>query len=241
MTGDPRHDILVACAPTAAAARHAHLLSAEESLQAEAFAPRRAQEFTAGRALLRWALERSLGSWTRACRVGRTGRGKPLLEDLPSTGISVSHSGETVAVAVAVGRAVGVDIQDPVPPTTGLLNRCCSPEQQRELAVLPPERRAAALARRWTIHEACAKATGTGLMRGPETYPGALLADGGSWRGLRWRVLQPLPGSALAVAFDQPHRPAVIRLAVMARKPVPLTPPPPSSPPHAPERRPVSR
>ncbi|WP_214976870.1 4'-phosphopantetheinyl transferase superfamily protein [Streptomyces sp. ISL-100] len=237
MTKVPRDDLLVACAPTAAAVRHAHLLSAEESLQAEAFAPRRAREFTAGRALLRWALERSLGSWVRATRVARTDRGKPVLEDLPSIGISVSHSGETVAVAVAVGRAVGVDIQGPTPPTAGLLNRCCSVEQQRELAVLPPERQAAALARRWTIHEACAKATGTGLKRWPETYPGALLADGGTWRALRWRVLQPLPAFALAVAFDQPHRPAVVRLALMAPEAGPPTPPPTL----APERRPVSR
>lgn len=209
-------DILVACAPAEATARHAHLLSAEESRQAQAFAPRRAREFTAGRALLRWALERGLGSWTRACRIGRTERGKPVLEDLPSTGISVSHSGETVAAAVAVGRVVGVDIQCPVPPTTGLLDRCCSRAQRRELTVLPPERQAAALARRWAIHEACAKATGTGPISRPETYPGALLADGGTWRNLRWRVLQPLPASAVAIAFDQPHRSAVLRLAVLA-------------------------
>ncbi|MER5258576.1 MULTISPECIES: 4'-phosphopantetheinyl transferase superfamily protein [unclassified Streptomyces] len=237
VTAGPRHDILVACAPAAAAARHAHLLSAEEALRAQAFAPGRAREFTAGRALLRWALERSLGSWTRACRIGRTDRGKPVLDDLPSTGVSVSHSGGTVAVAVAVGRAVGIDIQGPVPPTTGLLNRCCSAEQRRELAVLPPERQAAVLARRWTIHEACAKATGTGLTRRPETCPGALLADAGSWRGLRWRVLQHLPATALAVAFDQPHRPAAVRLALMAPEAGPhhLT----SAP--APERRAVSR
>ncbi|MBU6533254.1 4'-phosphopantetheinyl transferase family protein [Streptomyces sp. NPDC057245] len=238
MVGTPaRHDVLVACAPAGAATRHAHLLSTEESRRAGAFAPRRAQEFTAGRALLRWALERGLGSWTRTCRIGRTDQGKPLLEGHPATGVSISHSSGAVAVAVAVGRAVGVDIQGPVPPTTGLLERCCSRSQRHELALLPPDRRATALARRWAIHEACAKTTGTGPISRPETYPGVLLADGGRWRNLRWRVLQPLPGAAVAVAFDQPHHPAVLRLAVLAPETGRFLPP--HAP--APEGRPASR
>lgn len=230
-----RHAILVACATTAATAPHAHLLSAEELRRARGYAPHRANEFTAGRTLLRWALERALGRWTRSCRIGTTDRGKPVLVDLPGTGISVSHSQGTIAVAVAAGRAVGVDVQVPVPPTQGLLRRCCSSAQQRELAALPAERQAVAVARRWAIHEACAKATGTTPINLPAPHPGALLADGGSRPGLRWRVLHPLHGVAVCVAYDRPQNPAALALALLAphRAPVPR--------PHPPEDGPTSR
>lgn len=215
VTGRAGHDVLVACAPVTAAARHGHLLSAEESARAAAFAPRRAQEFTAGRALLRWALGRSLGSWARTCRIGVTERGKPVLADLPATGISVSHGGGATAVAVAVGRAVGVDTQPPVPPTPGLLRRCCSPEQQRELATLPSERQPAALARRWTIHEALVKATGQGLSRRPGGYPGPLLVDSGRWQHLGWQTLPPVGSCAVTVAYDGPGQRPTVRYALV--------------------------
>ncbi|TXS12563.1 4'-phosphopantetheinyl transferase superfamily protein [Streptomyces sp. adm13(2018)] len=231
-----RPDILVVCATTAAAAAHAPLLSSEELRRARRYAPHRAQEFTAGRALLRWALERSLGRWTRTCRIGATDRGKPVLVDLPDTGISVSHSQGTIAVAVAGGRTVGIDVQGPVPPTPGLLRRCCSPAQQRELAALPAERQDVAVARRWAIHEACAKATGTTPINLPAPHPGPLLADSGSRRGLRWRVLHPLHGAAVCVAYDErPRPPATLAVALLAPHRAP------GSPTHPPEDGPTSR
>ncbi|MYV49607.1 4'-phosphopantetheinyl transferase superfamily protein [Streptomyces sp. SID2888] len=215
VTGRGGSDVLVACAPLAVAGARHDLLSPAESARAAAYPPMRAREFTAGRALLRWALARRLGPGARTCRIGVTGRGKPVLEDLSSAGISISHSGETVAVAVSAGVAVGIDAQAPVPPTPGLLSRCCSPEQQRELFALPPERRAAALARRWTIHEACAKATGEGLTRRPRICPGPLLADTGRWCHLGWRALPPVLECALAVAFSRPAERAVVRVALV--------------------------
>jgi len=207
----PGHDdVLVAYAPLATAAR-AHLLSATEADRAVGMPPARAREFTAGRALLRWTLGHRFGSSARTCPIEVTGNGKPVVRDLPPTGVSISHSGGTVAVAVSAGRAVGVDVQAPVPPTPGLLRRCCSPEQQRELSALPTEQQVRALARRWTIHEACLKATGEGLSRRGGTCTGALFATTGRWRTLHWRVLPSHGACALAVAFEAPTAATVVR------------------------------
>ncbi|MFH8476215.1 4'-phosphopantetheinyl transferase family protein [Streptomyces sp. NPDC018000] len=207
---DGGYDVLVACAPFAAASRR-ELLSGKEAVRAASFPPVRAREFAAGRALLRWALGYLFGSGARACRIGVTGKGRPMVEDLPSTGVSISHSGGMVAVAVSTDRAVGVDIQAPVPPTPGLLRRCCSPEQQRELFALPAAQQASALARRWTIHEACVKATGEGLSRRGEICPGPLFASVGRCRAFGWRVLPSYGVCAVAVAFSGPAEGAVVR------------------------------
>lgn len=208
-------DVFVACSSLATAARYGHLLSAEETAHAASCPPRRAREFSAGRALLRWALARSLGPWAASSRVALTERGKPVLADLPATGISLSHGGGTVAAAVAVGRAVGIDVQGPVPVTEGLLRRCCTPEQQGELAALAPEGRPAALARRWVIHEAHAKATGRGLTRRPGRFPGPLLAHSGQRQGFVWRVLPPVGPCAAAVVFDGPAESVCVRVALL--------------------------
>ncbi|MEU2436626.1 4'-phosphopantetheinyl transferase superfamily protein [Streptomyces rubradiris] len=219
VTGRQRHDVLVVCATFTEVMPLQHLLTAEESTYARGLAARRARDFTAGRTLLRWVLRRELGEEGRHARIGRTGRGKPVLEGRESTGISISHSGETVAVALAHGRAVGVDVQVPIPPTDGLVAAlCCSRTQARELAALRAERQATALARRWAVHEACAKATGRGLVRRPETYAGPLWADRGHGRGLGWNVLPPFGDCALAVAFDRPDPFPAVGLVVLSHE-----------------------
>ncbi|MGW4648511.1 4'-phosphopantetheinyl transferase family protein [Kitasatospora sp. NPDC004289] len=222
VSGHATSGILVAvCDVATAADRYGHLLSAVERTGAAAYPPHRAREFTAGRGLLRWALGHTLEAGAAASRIVLTDRGKPVLADRPTTGISLSHSGGTVAVAVAVGRAVGIDLQAPVPVTDGLLRRCCTPEQQRELAALEPDRRPTALARRWTILEAHAKATGRGLTRSPGRFPGPLLARRGHGRDFAWRTLPPLGGCAAALAFDGPAHRVRLRIALPAGTPGP--------------------
>ncbi|RZD87860.1 4-phosphopantetheinyl transferase [Streptomyces albidoflavus] len=202
--------VVVACGPVAAMARH-DLLSEAEAARAITFPPARAAEFAAGRALLRWTLAHHFGGAAGDWGIGVAPQGGPVLLGLPSTGVSISHSGGGVAVAVGAGRAVGVDIQGPVTPTPGLLRRCCSPAQRQEMAALPAHRQAAAMARRWTVHEACAKATGRGLPRRGEPGPGPLFARSGRWRGYAWHVLPHHGPGSVAVAFDGPPDGAAIR------------------------------
>ena len=207
-------DILVACARRDDLLPYESLLAAEDRESAGHLPAGRAREFRAGRTLLRWALRRRLGGWALACRVGTTERGKPYLTDAPNTGVSVSHGGGIVAVAVAPGRAVGIDTEPPVRPTPALVRRCCSAGQSTELEALPDGRRAAALARCWTVHEACAKATGRGLTQRFAAYPGPLLADAGRWGALGWQALPAVAGCAVTVAYGTPTPAPWIRLAV---------------------------
>ncbi|WP_181763926.1 4'-phosphopantetheinyl transferase family protein [Streptomyces albidus (ex Kaewkla and Franco 2022)] len=216
-TGSPERtrEVLVVCAGLSAVPQRPELLADTERERAAALPPIRAREYRAGRALLRWALGRSLGEYALQYRIGTTGRGRPVVREAPDIGVSISHGGGVVAVAVARGRNVGVDTEQPVPPRPGLVRRCCSPAQRQELAAEPSGRQASLLARCWTVHEARAKAAGTGLPRRFPVLPGPLRADGGVAGGIGWRVLPSFAGAAVTVAFGAPwHRPR-LRLAVL--------------------------
>jgi 4'-phosphopantetheinyl transferase len=78
---------------------------------------------------------------------------------------SVAASGSTVVAAVTDGRAVGVDVEL-VANAAGLADAGAlflTPEQRSAVAELDADDRPLELLRRWTLQEALAKATGTGL------------------------------------------------------------------------------
>ncbi|WP_428096565.1 4'-phosphopantetheinyl transferase family protein [Candidatus Rariloculus sp.] len=74
--------------------------------------PRRRQQFLAGRALVRFAIERSAGIPPAEQRIQTLPGGKPVCIGGPA--ISLSHSLDWVACAVASRGVVGVDLQFPV-------------------------------------------------------------------------------------------------------------------------------
>jgi 4'-phosphopantetheinyl transferase len=108
-------------------------------------------------------------SLDRACR--RCGRphGKPSVRD-GGPELSVAHSGDLVAVAVAAAP-VGVDVEqaDGRPHEVGggdpasLARRVLAEQEQAALAAVHPSGRARAFLVAWTRKEAVAKATGDGL------------------------------------------------------------------------------
>jgi 4'-phosphopantetheinyl transferase len=81
--------------------------------------------------------------------------------------LSISHSGDRVAVAIAEGAQVGVDVEGP--PALGggdgrdLWEAVLRPGEQALVARLPDELRADAFLGVWTRKEAILKATGDGL------------------------------------------------------------------------------
>jgi 4'-phosphopantetheinyl transferase len=117
------------------------------------------------------------------------GGGKPRFTGVAAgLQLSISHSGERVAVAVSQAVPVGVDVErvQPLGTPRSLVESVLGPDEQDELTALPEQARAWAFSRYWTRKEAILKAAGLGLSVPPDsiavtgaTRPPALV----SWTG----------------------------------------------------------
>lgn len=172
------------------------------------------RRFVAGRALLRTAAAGYLGVVPRdldvvaRCPDCSRNHGKP---ELPGTGlqVSVSHSGDRVAVAVTRAGAVGIDVEEigaAVSPAE-LLPHVLGPSEPRTPAHATPS----GFHTMWTRKEAVLKATGLGLrvplseigVSAPEEDPRVLFLGGPAARPAEDFVLADLDagaGRAAAVA-----------------------------------------
>lgn len=97
-------------------------------------------------------------------------QGKPVLvppatAQWPDLRFNLSHSGDAVLVAVAVGCDVGVDIESPERPLHAdtIAQRHFPPAEWKHLRRLPEPERQSAFLRSWVCKEAFAKGTGAGL------------------------------------------------------------------------------
>lgn len=160
---------------------------------ARAMAPWRAEEFLAGRGLLRELLARVAPA---AANAGVPAGGRPEVAGWPGLGVSVSHDEGTVAAAVAVGHAVGVDVQHAGgQPAPGLVRRIL----HDHLVSDPVEE----LVWVWTVQEACVKADGTGIAGQPWAIDVPPYQETGRWRALRWRSLREVSAIPLSVAWGR--------------------------------------
>ena len=102
----------------------------------------------------------------RDCTTCGRPHGKPrLAPGVPRIELSASHGGDRIAVALAHGPALGVDVE-PVAarlPVDELAPHVLTPEEASELERWSGTRRVEALLRYWTRKEAVVKATGKGL------------------------------------------------------------------------------
>lgn len=144
-------------------------LNSDERERAESLRvrePRR--EFVFGRVLLRQILGACSQVEPAALVFGYQPQGKPfLLRSALGTGLSfnLSHSGSLVAIALARGREVGVDIESvrQLDDWPRLAERIFSPHELCELYSLPKQQQPQAFFNGWTRKEAYLKATGEGL------------------------------------------------------------------------------
>lgn len=193
--------------------------------------PAARRQFVAGRTLLRGALGRATGVAPEALHLRYGKGGKPFLPGGPP--FSLSHSGDSVVVAVGtggpVGGRVGVDVEvvRPVRRIAAVVRRRFAPEESTWWAQAPPHRRVAAFFQVWSRKEAVAKALGGGLAvpgsafavateeglvgDGPSAAPGLgplARLDLPGERALDWSVgeLECGPGAPVvaAVAVDWP-------------------------------------
>ena len=161
----------------------ARVLSDDERARAGRIALDQARErFVAGRHILRTILGRYLGLTAERVELTYGPQGKPeLVPDLACgcLAFSLTHSRNLALVAVASGRAVGVDVEflRPVPDVAGLVARVFSAREQAEYCDLPPGRRLEAFYRGWTAKEAWLKARSTGLTWPPNWFSVSLAVD----------------------------------------------------------------
>ena len=193
------------------------IMDAEERARADAFRTTdlRAQ-YVAAHALVRTALSAygpfRPGEW----RYSHGPQGQPALLGAPvDLRFSLSHSGRHAAVAVTLGRAVGLDLEliEPGKDSFPIAERFFTEAELALLRRCDDFERAARFARLWTVKEAVLKARGVGLGSGLSTVEVALdakggltsvLAPGGPWSAWAW---EPEARLAAAVAVQGMHRP----------------------------------
>jgi phosphopantetheinyl transferase len=124
--------------------------------------PLRRSQYLAGRALLRFALERWTGLPAASHRLRVRDGGK--LECVDGPAISVSHDGPCIAVAIGSRGDVGVDLQhvEARRHTADIARRHFSQAENAWLDDAGPE----AFYMLWVLKEAYLKARGTGLAGG---------------------------------------------------------------------------
>ena len=145
--------------------------------------PNRRRQFVAGRALAQ-ALICSLGHQaTRPTPIETSAAGKPYLPLWPELHLSISHSGEWVACAIA-SVPIGLDIEriDARRSTGQLIEQVCSKEEQRSFQSLSCDRRDRLFAELWTLKEAWLKRQGVSL-------------DISLMRAIRWKLVTAADGN----------------------------------------------
>lgn len=149
-----------------AARRAEPLLDADERARLGRFIDSGAARlFAVAHGLARQALAAAGGGGPGAWHLGGTREGRPLPRGpagAPDLGVSLSHTGGLVAVAVAAATDVGVDVErhDAALPARELARFLSRAEAA---AVLAADDQAAEFVRRWCLKEAYAKARGLGM------------------------------------------------------------------------------
>lgn len=122
------------------------------------------RRYIAGRGQLRQILAGYLGTTSDRLGFIYNAFGKPELEG-SSVDFNLSHAGGSALCAVAVGVAIGVDVERvrSVPDLQALARHVMSPLEWMLFNELPPAQRLQAFYRCWTRKEAYLKARGIGI------------------------------------------------------------------------------
>lgn len=117
----------------------------------------RRRQFIAGRVLARMLLGELCGVAPGALQLQeRAGQGPALAGPHRAQGLSISHSGPLVAVAVCADSALGLDIEsiDPERDVLAIAEHAFDSARAAALAALPEAGRPRAFYRMWSEHEA---------------------------------------------------------------------------------------
>ncbi|MFI9341709.1 4'-phosphopantetheinyl transferase family protein [Streptomyces sp. NPDC052773] len=181
----------------------AGLLGADLPRYRAAREPAVRERLVGSRVLLRWAVAAAGGTAPERVRLGRDGRGRPVVRAPSGLDAGLAHTADTLVVGVACGRLIGVDVEARNRSLLTLAGKICHPAELAELRGLPPGERNARLLRLWTLKEAYTKALGVGLARDFTSLHTELL--GADW----WLGCGEAAGGllvAVAVGPDGPGR-----------------------------------
>lgn len=209
--------------PRARVAALRRLLTPDETARADRFHfERHRRRFTVGRGCLRELLGGYLGRAPDSLRFAYGEKGKPVLTGsapAASAGLdfNLSNSHELALAAVAVGTALGVDLEHlrPMPDALEIAERFFSPAERRILAAVPAARRDEAFFNCWTRKEAYLKAVGDGLTAPLDRFdvtlepgePARFLAiEGDPGAAKRWSLFHLWPAPAYLGALAIPAR-----------------------------------
>ncbi|QGM96622.1 4'-phosphopantetheinyl transferase family protein [Methylocystis parvus] len=177
----------------------AALLDDEERARAARFAfEEDRRSYVAAHGLLRLELSRRAARPPQDWRFAATKLGKPYLLDCArDLRFSLSHTRGMVAVAVADGAEIGVDVEpsDRRAESMKLAQRFFAPEEVALLAAVEGAARRDMFFAIWTLKEAVVKTTGQGLARALDSFaialdpPRVTMLDGSAqqWSAAHWR------------------------------------------------------
>lgn len=148
----------------------------EERARAERLRqPDARRHYVAGRTLLRRVLGTVLRVPPSAIRFAYSPSGKPSISSPANDALcfSLSHAGDMILVALAIGVDVGVDLERVrvVPAAERIARRIFEPPTLGVLRALPAEERALAFLHAWTQREAVVKALGGRLFSTQDPLP----------------------------------------------------------------------
>jgi len=159
----------------------AALLDANEHARASRFIVTRDRErFIAAHACLRRVLAQCLSCAPRDVAFGVAAKGKPyLIGSAIDLRFNLSHSGERSMIALALGREVGIDIEQERPvEVLDLAERYFAASEVASLRARSLAERQSAFFRCWTRKEAFIKALGEGLSHPLDSFEVELDGDG---------------------------------------------------------------
>jgi 4'-phosphopantetheinyl transferase len=174
-------------------------------------------QFVVARATLRHILSSYLSVPPKRVEFQYAHLGKPLLDPKHKSTLkfNISHTNELVAIAISLGRDVGIDIEslDHLCDYDGIATQCFTKQESEILQSVPKNIRNLAFFNAWTRKEAFLKACGLGLSRSMDTVPVTLLPGAPACLlgddHERWSICELSPPlehvGALVVAGSMPH------------------------------------
>lgn len=167
-------------------------LSADEKMRLASLThPHRRRQFLAGRMLSRRLLVEAYGGKAADWVITADAGSKPVVVGRADIHLSISHSADYVACAIA-SRPVGVDIECLAArrSTDELIQMVCNPLEQASLAALSPQDKAQRFLELWTLKEAWLKRSGDAL-------------DVSRMRALHWTPVQAADAEAASWSFQE--------------------------------------
>jgi 4'-phosphopantetheinyl transferase len=174
---------------------------------------------------LRNLLAQMLNQPPEKIRMAKAEHGKPYLVDYPDLAFNLSHSADSMMIALGRQCRLGIDIESCKPRgnLAGLVDKCFADEEAAYWNQLPESEKTEAFYRFWTRKEALVKASGHGIALGvtdcvvnPENPNEFLRVPEICGPASAWQVLDIDAGQGICGALVADKKFSVVRLLAFA-------------------------